>query len=537
MNGMICRIVYFFITLLVGICVLYPYLDYQPVLAQGDHGRDLYCFKKAMDGDMVYRDYWWLYGPIMPYYYSLFYKAFGINIKSVLLGRNILILLCGLITYRIMSLYTTPLLSFSCAFAFWEYYPDFCHTYAYTGGVTLILLIMYLLFLYIRRPRKSYLSLITASLVLLTLVKLNTGTLAFIAFVLSLLIRDSLNGGFKELQHHGRLYYIMAIIFGFAVIVTYLPFLYGLSGDMLAQSFTWSASKRMFTMHPPDAFRLFADVIVQRCRSDMRYLAFSVIFVFGGIMLFLRFMQKSDPGINRREAGAVILSLLTFSLFDLHEYFLSGAVYMLGWGFPTLFLLAVIILSLGISNSNRGIRYGISAIIVALTLSSFISDIKVIRSHKTPANYLDYARGRIYVNNPPEWFETVRKTTDFLMENAGANERIIAIPYDTLYCYLSMRDSAIRQQEMFLFGHPSLKQEREIISRMEQYKVKWVVFSNRYRSKEQPEFGTFGKTHCALLYQYITKNCAPVRIIGPWEKDPDDWIRDHAVMILKRSHG
>ena len=71
------RTAVFFLTLLTAGVILYPTINYQPWLASGDHGRDLYCFKATLDGAVPYRDYWWVYGPIMPYYYAVFLKFFG----------------------------------------------------------------------------------------------------------------------------------------------------------------------------------------------------------------------------------------------------------------------------------------------------------------------------------------------------------------------------------------------------------------------------------------------------------------------------
>ena len=62
----------FFLVLAIvaGILILWPLHNFQHYLSQGDHGRDLYCFKKVMEGALPYRDFSWLFGPLMPYYYS-----------------------------------------------------------------------------------------------------------------------------------------------------------------------------------------------------------------------------------------------------------------------------------------------------------------------------------------------------------------------------------------------------------------------------------------------------------------------------------
>src|SRR3989338_8340466 len=99
------RLLSFLLPLAAGIYILWPFHDFQLHLAQGDHGRDLYCFQKTLDGQAPYRDFIWAYGPLMLYYYALCFKLLGVNIHSVLLGYNFLFLLCGLTVYGIVRLY------------------------------------------------------------------------------------------------------------------------------------------------------------------------------------------------------------------------------------------------------------------------------------------------------------------------------------------------------------------------------------------------------------------------------------------------
>ncbi|HQP11881.1 MAG TPA: hypothetical protein PK470_03860, partial [Candidatus Omnitrophota bacterium] len=67
------RWLFFLLTLLAGLYILAPLHDFQYQLSTGDHGPELYSFKKALDGALPYRDYSWLYGPFLLYYYALCY--------------------------------------------------------------------------------------------------------------------------------------------------------------------------------------------------------------------------------------------------------------------------------------------------------------------------------------------------------------------------------------------------------------------------------------------------------------------------------
>ena len=80
-----------------GILITAPYARFQGPLAQGDHGRDLYAAQAVLRGELPYKDFWWVYGPLMPYYYGLFYKIFGIQISSVILGKLLLKILGGIL--------------------------------------------------------------------------------------------------------------------------------------------------------------------------------------------------------------------------------------------------------------------------------------------------------------------------------------------------------------------------------------------------------------------------------------------------------
>ena len=53
------------LTFLAGIITLAPYHNFQNVLSQGDHGHNLYAYKKSMDGAVPYQDYYWPYGPLI----------------------------------------------------------------------------------------------------------------------------------------------------------------------------------------------------------------------------------------------------------------------------------------------------------------------------------------------------------------------------------------------------------------------------------------------------------------------------------------
>ena len=94
---------------------VWPELNFQDHLAQGDHGRDLYAFDAVTHGKLPYKDFWWVYGPLMLYYYGLFFKILGVHITSILLGRALLIILSSVFLYLSAACLMSPGLAFLAA--------------------------------------------------------------------------------------------------------------------------------------------------------------------------------------------------------------------------------------------------------------------------------------------------------------------------------------------------------------------------------------------------------------------------------------
>jgi hypothetical protein len=113
--------------IVVGLFIYFPSLDILPYMAEGDTGRDLYAYEMTLEGKTPYRDYFYNYGPLMPYYYALCFKFFGIKIPSVLFGRMILNMLSGLFLFGCLRLFFRPIVAILCVWWFWSFNQDFSY--------------------------------------------------------------------------------------------------------------------------------------------------------------------------------------------------------------------------------------------------------------------------------------------------------------------------------------------------------------------------------------------------------------------------
>ena len=82
-----------------------------------------------MEGALPYQDYSSEFGPLMPYYYGSFFKAFGVTIPSLMVGKIFLIMISGVFIYLSLNLYAKPLISFLAAAWYFLTYKDFFFTF------------------------------------------------------------------------------------------------------------------------------------------------------------------------------------------------------------------------------------------------------------------------------------------------------------------------------------------------------------------------------------------------------------------------
>ncbi len=134
-----------------------------------DFGEQVYIPWRLSEGEILYKDIIWMYGPLSSYMHALLFKMFGPGI-DVLIGFNLLIVagLTGLIYFLFKEL-SNPLTAFFCSFvfitlfAFGQYQGggnfNFISAYVYSlpHGVALSCLALYLFLRFLINPLSKYL--------------------------------------------------------------------------------------------------------------------------------------------------------------------------------------------------------------------------------------------------------------------------------------------------------------------------------------------------------------------------------------------
>ncbi|HPB67310.1 MAG: hypothetical protein KBB26_03835 [Candidatus Omnitrophica bacterium] len=515
---------------LAGWLLLWPLHDYQNYIAQGDHGRDFYCYASILKGAVPFRDYWWVYGPIMPYYYAAFFKMLGLTMASVLTGEIVLKIIAGFMIYRSVHLLCGKAWGCLAALWFWSFYPYFFFTYNHSGGIALLTAITFFLLRYIKTgsPKSLYQGL--GCIVLLSFVKLNMGICSLFSFTVSVLFIDLIQR--RTIRGRGNFFLAALVIVPAGIGLVYYLFFKGLPFYIVRQSFPFLGSDRQFSLPLALAAKVYRAHLVHAITlTTFSKLYYSLLGIMAVSVLFRALKGRKNAPVSRITFLSMAV-LLFLSLAHLHEYLLSGNQYQLFWASPFHIIFMFILLSTQARLSSppmRIILYSFFIIFMGLTLAR-----RDAWGTKQPALYWAHPRARIYLNNSPQWINTVEQTTAYLDAHLAPGEPFFVFPYDPLYYYMTGRPAASRQLMFFYNNHIPLEQEVATIQDLQKKKIRYVVLSSRVQTRES-RLGYFGVTHCRLLARYFIDNYEQVADFGEWHR-PAQWVENHGTIIIRRKH-
>lgn len=524
--------IFFFLTLFAGIFILYPFLDYQPIMATGDHGRDLYAARVALEGRVPYRDYWWVYGPLMPYYYAFFFKSLGIHVPAILTGTALLSLASALLVYgTLTTLSVSGVLAFIGALWFLVFPPDFFITYNHTGGLTFLLALSFWVFQYLARPRVVFLYLGLGAVFLLSLVKLNFGVTGLFCLVVAVFGIDRIYK--NPVTREKKIFYWAALVMPALVFLVYWWFLNGLPIYAVRQCLPYFGGDQPYNIPVTTGVTMLLESIFRNIISSWQNFFLALVMAGAMIRSARRLASKKiDPEEKTRWLAAVgILAL--FYVTSVHEFVLSGVFYRSFWAKPFTYLLMFLFLHVATINLRKIIRALLyTTLLLILGLQTFYAQ-RYIRAVKTPPQYLGAERGKVFLGNQAPWINTVTQTVSYLETNLQRDELFFALPYDPLYYFLTDKISPTRQ--LIFFEHIKIpwEQETEVIAELEQKKVNWILLSSRQHATKEYGLGILGKTYGPLIGEYIDQNFTTVAEFGDWVNEPG-WAWNHGTRILRR---
>ena len=531
---------YFILTFVFGLLFVRTFLNFEPIFTEGDQGRDLYCIKHVFDGQKPYLDFWWEYGPLMLYYYALCFKLLGVSIQSVILGKQVIVFLSGIFVYLGAAAVIPPVLAFSAAVFFWIFRPDFFYTFNHIGGMFCTILLLYALLQYFNRPKQKFLILGMISVIVLNLIRLNIGFSSLLAFLLSIYIFDKFNGKNKP----WIFYAWVSAGTGIVTALIYIPFIIGVPQENLLKCFPYLPSYHAGSWTWVQGATSFIKIVWFNFNATILRKIFGLL--LAALSVRIIYLWRKDQ-IKKSSAGPILLSLIIFSVFNVHEYLASKYIFRLFWAFPSVVLLFFAIIHFGSNQFPDKIRKILLFSIAILMVYLGISTADTISYYKKPVNLFVYGSSRIYMANAqwgehkglavdhwavPKWTHTVTAVTDYLKAQLNPGEPFLAIPYDSLYYFLSGHDSAVYPLAFFKYMNISPPEQIEMMHQLEQKHVRFIIISNRAYSHD-PDLGVFGVDYCVLLKKYIFDHYKPVAAFGDFQ-GISNFQENHGVMILKK---
>lgn len=523
--------IYLLLTIAAGIVLLWPGLNFQDWLSTGDHGRDLDAAEQALRGKIVYQDYWWVYGPVMPYYYAIFYKIFGIKIQSILIGKFVIKMTAGLLCYGAVATLFRPITAMMAALWFWTFQQDFFFTYSHIGGILLVMAVIWCLMHYIRDQKTVTLWQGLLFCFILSLIKVNFGLCSLATFMAAVFVTDRANK--TAFTSTKKLFYFLGIAaVPAAVFVIYWALLKPLPMYEIRQCLPYSNDDQPYNTTPWAAVASFIQIAWGEASKSPALLTFYVLTFMCAVQTLIVWFQNGLQANQKRIIGLALLIMGMYTLANFHEFLKSGVWYRWFWAQPPLIVLVFILFETAAQSLHkvfRSLLWGVIALMIGIV---GVNAWQAIIRHQTPQQQITGARGGIYAANPEDWVTTVNLTTEYLNKTLKPGETFFALPYDLLYNYLTGRPVPTRQTIFFEHINIPKEQEVKIIAELEAQKINMIVLSNRFMSPEKG-LGMLGTTYCPVIGKYIQDHFEPVARIGNWQQTPG-WGWSHGTLILKR---
>lgn len=519
------------LTLLTGMIVFGPHTDYHGYMAPGDHGRDFYAYQQTMQGKVPYQDYWWVYGPLMPYFYAISLKILGISVSSILVAKSFLQMGAGLLLYLGLRSIIHPAFAYLGAAWFWVFHEGFFFTHNHAGGILLIIGCVYGLLRYIRRSHVQDLWWALACAFILSFVKVNFGLTALVAVVSSTFIVDFSNK--ENPTRSKKVFYVLAIL-GAPLLIAevYWLFLRGLTSYEIRQCLPYFDADHPYNTSVFTALGILAQGTWNQATSSWANISFGLLVTGSAVRTAHSLMTRKLTSSTRKTIGLSLIILAILYAGNLHEFIKSGVWYRTVWAQPLGVMLSFIVIDTAWSAWSKRWHTGAWIVIFCLMSWGFYGKASTVREAKSADHFLAHPKAEVYLNNSDHWIQTVLETTSFLTRNLKEDELFFALPYEPLYYYLTDRESPTRQ--LIFFDHINIPEEQEekIIAELSEKNVDYILISSRQSSSE-PGLGILGQTYCPLIATYIGENFQQIAQFGDWE-NPAGWAWNHGTAIWKR---
>ena len=398
------------LTAIGGLVIELSATDVVPLLATGDSGRDLYAFWRTAEGDAPYRDFYWNYGPLMPYYFAAFLRALGTTIESVLIAAAVLQIACGLAVHGVLRMLVAPAFASAGALWFLASDPGFYYTWNHPGAVLAALVALGLVLRQLDRPGTRSGRALLPVLVCAVGVKLNAGLATLAATLISLAAIAWWSGA--PARRVARAWLVLAVGTPLVALACIVPFTFGLPVDYLLQCFPYAPGYDMPGEPVADVLARLGRFVVTRFTDRTAFrpgaspylsgapngLLVALVLASLGVLAFAR--RSSLPDVWLRRAVAI---LVAFFVLSLHEFLVSGLIHRLSWGTPILTVLCFV----AIGRAGERVPRSVTAVVLAALFTAVGVDARARHRYAEdlrgqPERRLPMTAAGVFVGNEPD---------------------------------------------------------------------------------------------------------------------------------------
>ncbi|MEW5894408.1 MAG: hypothetical protein AB1650_01435 [Candidatus Omnitrophota bacterium] len=547
-----------------------------------DTGREMFVPLKLAEGAVLYRDIFYLYGPLSPYFHSFLFNVFGVHLNVLITSGALTAAFTLVLMFKISRFFLNVFLStvtalvflLVCVFGHYLFLANynFIIPYSYPAVHALLfsLAAIYFFFRYTKdlKAGDCWLSSLAVFLILVTRVEM--GVMAMIAllagavffnkkmglvswivlFGLPLLLAGMVYGGFWLAAREEIL---QSNLFSFASTNTFMdnPFTSWLSGTDQRAENLWLMSKS-FLFHGLAALWFFltgmAVARAGRIRDmQVRNALYLVVTVFApGLIYFL--MNKFAPAaiqyrslpvliivaffiaavrLVRSEDSAMSPRVLTLAVFSwLVLLRIIFKVHPMHYGFsllaPGLIVYHVLLFRLipdMISNKTaRACLAGGFIFVVGAYAFQYLSMSMFAYQHRTISIFSSRGGMKVFPNDRDRACANLIR---HLATQTHPDSTVTILPEGLTINFLANRDNPLYYYSFMPPDFSKKSVESDVIKDIEEKKVDYIVLLQR--DLEEYNIRVFGTDYARNLWQYIQKNYSVETRIGPFPYTTPDF--------------
>ncbi len=537
-----------------------------------DSGREMNLPLRLLNGESLYRDAYYLYGPLPPYWNALLYRIFGIHLNTLyfagIISSFLMLLLLFLLGRQFMGTLEATVATLAvealCVFKHGGH-SVFPYTFSALYGTLLGLTGLILLLRHISSQRNLYLTLsgVLGGLALIS--KMEFGG-AILATTLALILTTPSECRFRIFAR--SLLPMLAI-----PIFAYIYIAYTIPPDRLFKDAyflpQYIPRELIYFNRLKSGLNNFGKTMMELGGATM------ILCSLGGLIgLISLYLSDTDPIDEARKkrwlrrlwwlsGGSCILLLVILEILGtvvyvsplralpllcvllIYRYLERGRDWQLQAGPQSVFLLSIYSLTvlarvitrvpsggayglllpvpilfftyavttaypLLFSRFPKAAKYagGIVLILVSLTVTITLWAV-ANRYRREPRYTVQTSRGT--VKESTSVGPVIEDTLNFIAQNIGPQEYFLAMPEGSSLNFLAGRPVPLRY-EVLTPGFLDIRAERQAIQQLREKRVKFVFLMNR----PTPEFGAiaFGRDYCRELMQWIEEHYEPAVVFG-----------------------